>query len=81
MPYIALEYIDGSTLNQQCGRPQPPSEAARFVETLARAIHAAHERGVVHRDLKPANILLQKDEGGRMKDEGGSNRSGFILHP
>ena len=30
-----------------------------FIETLARAMHAAHQQQVIHRDLKPANILLQ----------------------
>jgi serine/threonine-protein kinase len=58
-PYLALEYLAGGSLRERVnGTPQRPDAAARLVETLARAIHAAHQAGIVHRDLKPANILL-----------------------
>src|SRR5207248_8313934 len=51
--------VDGGSLAQKFGGvPQPPREAAALVETLARAVHHAHQHGVVHRDLKPANVLL-----------------------
>src|SRR5439155_11691637 len=59
-PYFVLEYIAGGSLGQHLhGNPQPVRLAAELVETLARAVHAAHENGVIHRDLKPANVLLQ----------------------
>jgi serine/threonine protein kinase len=81
-PFIALEYVNGGSLEAHlAGQPVPGRVAAHLLETLARAVHHAHERGIVHRDLKPANILLQKDEGGRMKDESDPSGSSFILHP
>src|SRR5262245_43634215 len=59
-PFLALEYVDGPTLERACQhRPQPPQQAARLVEQMARAVQAAHDEGIVHRDLKPANVLLQ----------------------
>lgn len=59
-PYFSQEYVSGGSLASRLNRaPQPPRAAARFMETLARAVHYAHEQGVVHRDLKPANILLE----------------------
>jgi serine/threonine protein kinase/tetratricopeptide (TPR) repeat protein len=62
LPYCTLEFCDGGTLAGRLrGGPLPAAEAARLVEKLARAMHAAHQAGVVHRDLKPANILLQED--------------------
>src|SRR5262249_44761256 len=59
LPFLSLEYCDGGSLAEQLdGTPQPPAAAAGLIETLARAIRHAHEKGIVHRDLKPANILL-----------------------
>jgi tetratricopeptide (TPR) repeat protein/tRNA A-37 threonylcarbamoyl transferase component Bud32 len=58
-PYLVLEYVSGGSLASLLRRSRlPPREAARLVETLAEAIHYAHQQGVIHRDLKPANILL-----------------------
>src|SRR6516165_10611928 len=72
-PFLAMEWVEGGSLGDRLdGKPWPPGEAAALVETLARAVHAAHREGVVHRDLKPANILLQEGEGGRKTDPGAS---------
>jgi hypothetical protein len=59
-PYCALEFVAGGSLGRKtAGTPLPARQAAQLIETLARAIHAAHQAGIVHRDLKPANILLE----------------------
>ena len=60
-PYFVLEYIEQGSLAQRLrGDPQPIKPTLRLVESIARAIHFAHQQQVVHRDLKPANILLQQ---------------------
>jgi hypothetical protein len=62
-PFFSLEYCDGGTLTDLLKKQRPtPREAAQLIETLARAMHYAHLRGVVHRDLKPANVLLVGEE-------------------
>jgi hypothetical protein len=58
LPYLTLEYVSGGSLARRLPEGLGPREAARLVGVLARAVHAAHEQGVVHRDLKPANVLL-----------------------
>jgi serine/threonine-protein kinase len=57
-PYFTMKYIDGGNLAQS-PRPTARAAAERLV-TVARAVHYAHERGILHRDLKPANILLDR---------------------
>jgi serine/threonine protein kinase len=57
--YVAEELVEGSTLEQKCtGNPLPPSHAAELVQTLALAIHFAHDRGIVHCNLKPHAVLV-----------------------
>ena len=63
-PYLSMEYVDGGSLAQKlAGAPLPVRPAAQLVETLARAIHYAHQRGIIHRDLTPANVLLASGGG------------------
>ena len=59
LAYFSLEYVEGGNLARRLAAgPLPARTAAELVETLARAIHAAHQAGIVHRDLKPSNVLL-----------------------
>jgi serine/threonine protein kinase len=59
LPFLALEFVPGGSLDRKLRRELPaPGAAARLLEPLARAMAYAHSQGIVHRDLKPANILL-----------------------
>jgi len=65
--YFSMKLIPGGTLANASLRTDVQSrrsveETARLVSTVARAVHYAHQRGILHRDLKPTNILLD-DQG------------------
>ncbi len=75
LPYLALEYVPGGSLGRKlAGIPQPPQQAAALLERLARALHAAHQAGVLHRDLKPDNILLTQGGSPKISDFGLAKR-------
>ena len=65
--YIAMEYLDGRSLDSIVREeaPLPPDRAIEITEQVLRAARFAHRRGVVHRDLKPHNVIV--DEEGRVK--------------
>jgi WD40 repeat protein len=69
--YFSMKFIEGSSLAQWISDfrfkiadwPKAQQmECARLIATVARAVHHAHQHGILHRDLKPANILLQPPE-------------------
>lgn len=70
-PFLALELAEQGTLAQRLQKsPFTADAAASLIETLARALHHAHEHHVVHRDLKPANVLFSKDGTPKITDFG-----------
>ena len=88
LPFFSLELCPGGSLEKKLsGTPLPTQEAAALVEVLARAMQAAHQKGILHRDLKPANVLLAED--GTLKitdfglakkiDEAGQTASGAVM--
>jgi YVTN family beta-propeller protein len=65
--YIAMRYVTGTDLRQMLKQrgPLPADETVFLLSQAARALDAAHRRGLVHRDVKPANLLIERgtDEG------------------
>jgi len=60
--FLTMEFVEGKTLNDWADGPQDPAAAVPILEQIARALHAAHARGVIHRDLKPGNVMVGSDD-------------------
>ena len=72
LAYIAMEYVDGPTLDQMLSEPAP-LDAERMFSILGQtavALDYAHSKGIVHRDIKPANIMLSADGTAKIADFG-----------
>ncbi len=63
-PYFVMEYVAGEPVTDYCDRNRLTlTERLELFVTICRAIHHAHQRGILHRDVKPSNLLVSSQEG------------------
>ncbi len=73
--FIAMEYIEGSTLKDKLEKETIPlRDAVRVTLEIAEALENAHKTGIVHRDLKPANIMITPQGHTKVMDFGLAKR-------
>ena len=70
--FIAMEYVDGPTVDQLLSsrQPLPPDRLMGILRQTAAALDYAHSKGIVHRDIKPANIMIASDGAVKITDFG-----------
>jgi len=71
LAFIAMEYVNGPTLEQLItDQPLPPERMFSILGQTAVALDYAHQKGIVHRDIKPANIMVTEEHLSKITDFG-----------
>ncbi|MGZ4595751.1 MAG: Stk1 family PASTA domain-containing Ser/Thr kinase [Actinomycetes bacterium] len=72
VPYIVMEYVEGSTLRDlmASGRKLMPERALEIVDGVLGALSYSHAHGIIHRDIKPANVMLTRSGDVKVMDFG-----------
>jgi eukaryotic-like serine/threonine-protein kinase len=87
VPYMAMELIDGPSLNDlivqanRTGNPIALSDIDQFLGDIAQALDAAHKSNVIHRDIKPSNILIRASDGQAFLMDFGIAQSRLSVNP
>ncbi len=71
-PYIAMEYVEGTALNDliRSGKSFSLKQIFSITSQMLKALNAAHSQGIVHRDIKPANVMVLKNGAVKLADFG-----------
>src|SRR5437870_10123833 len=69
--YFSMKFVEGGQLDELVKRePMPIRRAVELIAKVARAVHYAHEHGILHRDIKPGNVLLDQKGEAHLTDFG-----------
>lgn len=79
--YFVMEYIDGKTVYDLVtdGKPMKEADAVRIILQCAKALHHAHEQGLIHRDVKPKNLMITKAGDVKLADMGLAREMGDFV--
>jgi serine/threonine protein kinase len=71
-PYIAMQFVDGPSLDQaiKSGGPFPSDKLIKLAQELLTGLDVIHQAGLLHRDIKPSNVLLTQEGDARLADFG-----------